>query len=382
MKLTQTLCLFLLTAILLGACAPVSTRTPTLPAPSLPTAKPPQFKPMLTWQSIDQPCMVADFTVEEISFGECASPLTSVPGKVQSERLTELVEYFAPFSASTQAGTVNFGGKGTTVATEAEQRAIAEWAKLNFEAARSGNPDKAWSLAFSYHHNSQGCEDVAISSTGLVLVSVCEGFLGQTYLTAPELEQLYGWIDSLASEEVTSQPDQSPSPSTFVVKLNGTGSKQSDEQTIRSMVEFANEIFLQVSFSVNAPTEKNEAERALRDYFAALHSGDYSLAAKLYGGDTNLLQTWNPDITNNLPMLLQRACTQNGLKCLLPRSITYRGPDSNGGYRFFVELNNDDGTFFYQGSGGPGTESVSVFLCRVVKAESGYVVMDLPPYLP
>jgi len=39
----------------------------------------------------------------------------------------------------------------------------------------------------------------------------------------------------------------------------------------------------------------------LTSYFGALHTGDYILASKLYGGDTGLLQTWNPDIQNNLP---------------------------------------------------------------------------------
>lgn len=382
MKSIHTLCLYLAITILLVACTPISPRVSIIPAPSQPTVNPPQIALVLTWQSVDQPCMVADFSAEVITFAECADPLNSVLGKVQAERLIELTNEFASFTASTPAGKISLSGKGTTVATEAEQRSIAEWAKSNFESARLGSPDKAWSLAFSYHHNSQGCEDVAISFSGLALVSVCDGFLGQTYLTAPELEQLYEWIDSFSSEEVTSQPDQSPSPSSFVVKLNGTGSKRPDEQTIRSMVEFGNQIFLEISFSVNAPSEKNEAEQTLRDYFSALNSGDYNLAAKLYGGDTNPLQTWYPGVTIDLPVLLQTACAKKGLKCLLPRSITYRGPDSNGGYQFYVEFNNDDGTFFYQGSGMPGNLAISVFLFRVVKSQNDYIVMDLPPFQP
>jgi len=324
--------------------------------------------------------MSAEFSAQVITIEDCADQITSVLGKVQIERLTELTDEFAPFTASTPAGKISLSGKGITIATEAEQRSIAEWAKSNFESARLENPDKAWSLAFSYHHNSQGCEDVAISFSGLALVSVCDGFLGQTYLTAPELEQLYDWIGTYSSQEVTSHPDQSPSPSSFVVNLNGSGSEQPDEQSIRSMVEFGNQIFLKVSFSVSAPTEKNEAEQALRDYFAALNTGDYGLAAKLYGGDTNPLQTWYPGVAIDLPVLLQDACTQKGLKCLLPRSITYRGPDSNDGYQFYVEFNNEDGTFFYQGTGKPGKGLNSVYLFRVVRTQNGYVVMDLPPF--
>lgn len=382
MKSVRTLCLYLTITIFLGACAIISTGLPISPATSRPTVESPQFIPVLTWLSAEQPCMIADFSSEIITFEECADPHTYVLGKVQAERLTELTGEFAPFTASTPAGTISLSGEGTTVATDAEQRAIAEWAKSNFESARLGNPEEAWSLAFSYHHNSQGCEDVEISFSGLARVSVCDGFLGQTYLTAPELEKLYSWIDSYSSQEVTSQPDQSPSPSSFVVKLNGRGSEQPGEQFIRSMVEFGNEIFLQVSFSVNAPTEKSEAERALRDYFAALNTGDYALAAKLYGGDTNPLQTWHPGVDIDLPVLLQDACSKDGLKCLMPRSITYRGPDSNDGYQFYVEFNNNDGTFFYQGTGEPGNGMISVFLFRVVRTQNGYAVMDLPPFQP
>jgi hypothetical protein len=115
-----------------------------------------------------------------------------------------------------------------------------------------------------------------------------------------------------------------------------------------------------------------------------LNNGDYSLAAKLYGGDDSLLQTWNPDLSNNLPGLLKRACTQNGLMCLLPRSITYQGLNIEGAYQFNVEFNNTDGSLFHQGPCCRETSGakVSEFIFRVVKAESGYQAMDLPPYVP
>jgi hypothetical protein len=122
----------------------------------------------------------------------------------------------------------------------------------------------------------------------------------------------------------------------------------------------------------------------LQDYFVALNSGDYVLASKLYGGDISLLQTWNPDIGDELPALLERACTQNGLQCLLPRGITYRAPDNDGGYHFYVEFNNEDQTLFQQGPccGETSGTPVSMFPFLVEKSANGLVVTDLPPYVP
>ena len=96
-------------------------------------------------------------------------------------------------------------------------------------------------------------------------------------------------------------------------------------------------------------TEVDDAENTLREYLMALHTGDYVRAAKLYSGDTSLLQTWNSDIPNADPAtLFERACSQNGLQCLAPRSITYRASEVDG-HHFWVEFNNADGTLFQQG---------------------------------
>jgi hypothetical protein len=130
---------------------------------------------------------------------------------------------------------------------------------IKLEPTATSLPDitgQGTDIALHYHHNSMGCEDVTIFASGLASVADCNGALGQTNLTAPELTQLHGWLDSLASVDVTTQPNQAPSPSTYMIKLAGTGSQQADEQTIRALIEFSNQVFLRVSLSASETTWK------------------------------------------------------------------------------------------------------------------------------
>ena len=66
------------------------------------------------------------------------------------------------------------------------------------------------------------------------------------------------------------------------------------------------------------------------------------------------------------------------------RTITYRGFDADGNYLFDVEFTSPDGTLFVQGPCCGETEgpTFSSFPFRVKKIESGFVVLDLPPYVP
>ena len=163
------------------------------------------------------------------------------------------------------------------------------------------------------------------------------------------------------------------------------GAQQADDETIRIISQFAADLAAQAMLNLNAPPEKDDAEKSLREYFTALNEGDYILGAKLYGGETELLQTWNPDIEKeDLPALFERACMQNGLICMAPRTVTYRGIDADGNYQFNVEFSNPDGTLFRQGPCCGETEgpTFTSFLFHVMKIESGYAVLDLPPYVP
>ena len=229
------------------------------------------------------------------------------------------------------------------------------------------------------------CDEVIVHESGSAEVANCK-VEAQTriQLTETQRAQLDGWLETLAVIDYEHTDPATADAMTVSLFLAGGGAQQADEEAIGLISQFASDLAAQASANLNAPLEKDEAETALYLYLTALSAGDTILAAKLYGGDIKLLETWNPDIVDDLPKLFERACTQNGLVCMAPRTVTYRGFDADGNYQFLVEFSNPDGTLFHQGPCCGETEglSFSSFLFRVVKTESGYAVLDLPPYVP
>ena len=372
-------------ALVLSACAPISTAETQEIAETVTTGN------WLIWQSNDTPCETAAFSQESLSHGECGKALTAVSQQTtgHATRLSELSELYTSFGAETSAGSLIFKGTGELMPTEAEKRALAEWAKLMFETAQSGTSADSTGLAFSWQRDGGVggfCDDVSVYLTGLVTTSDCKGFNAEAYLTASQLEQLYTWVDGFSSIEYNDSTAPLADGMTITLTLHGKGQKQADEEMIRAMIDFAATLDAQLGYAAEASPDVDEAEKDLRAYLTGLHTGDYAAAAKFYGGDTSLLQTWNSDIPNaDLPTLLERACSQNGLQCLAPRSITYRSSEVDG-HHFWLEFNNADGTMFQQGPccGETTGTPVSMFPFFVEKSLSGdgYVVQDLPPYVP
>jgi hypothetical protein len=372
-------------ALLLSACAPIAAHATQEVANTAATGA------LLIWQSNDSPCETAAFLPQSLSYGECGKTLIAISPQTAGYelRLSEFSGLYTSFTAETSAGSLIFKGSGEFIPTEAEKRAVAEWAKLMFETAQAGRAGASWGLAFAWHREGGVggfCDDVAVYLTGRVTASNCKGFNAETYLTASQLEGLYGWVDGLSSIDYNDSNAPLADGMTITLVLTGNGEKQADEQTIRDILDFAATLNAQLGYAAEAGPEVADAENTLRDYLLALNIGDYVRAAKLYSGDTSLLQTWNPDIPRgDLPALFEHACSQNGLQCLAPRSITYRASEVDG-HHFWVEFNNADGTLFKQGPccGETAGIPVSMFPFFVEKSltGNGYVVQDFPPYMP
>jgi hypothetical protein len=382
----------IMVALLLSACGLVVPESSTESISTLLSPEGSETEPagaLLIWESADAPCETVAITQEGLSYGKCADALIAVPEEItnHSARFLELSNLYTSFTAETPSGNLIFKGSGTLVPTDAEKRAMAEWAKLMFQVAQAGRTGASWGMAFAWQREAgpgDFCDNVVVYLTGLVIASDCKGYDVQGYLTASQLNQVYAWVDGLATIDHTETFPESTGGLKMTLALSGNGSRPADEETIKEIFEFAATLFTELGYAAEGGAEVDEARQVLQGYLTALNSGDYKLAAQLYGGDTSLLQTWNPDIGDELPALFERACTQNGLQCLLPRAINYRAPDNDGGYHFYVEFNNEDHTLFQQGpccgetSGAP----VSMFSFLVEKSANGMVVTDLPPYVP
>jgi len=128
------------------------------------------------------------------------------------------------------------------------------------------------------------------------------------------------------------------------------------------------------------------ARQVLVQYFKLLHAGRYFEASHFYGGSYDQLQEWNPSVvSSDHATLFQQGCRVNGLVCLEISNIisTEELPE---GYRFKVEFVKEDGELLVIGDccGGSDGESPgqSAFEFTVMKAGNGYLVQELPVYVP
>src|SRR5690606_444160 len=86
---------------------------------------------LLEWQQTDVTCQSLVIGTEGLAFGPCMGRMMQgqfAPPERKRE-LDSFIQTYAPFQADTPAGAITFNGQGTTEATPAEQRMIAEWAR-------------------------------------------------------------------------------------------------------------------------------------------------------------------------------------------------------------------------------------------------------------
>lgn len=139
---------------------------------------------------------------------------------------------------------------------------------------------------------------------------------------------------------------------------------------------------------VDSARDAVQAEQALASFLGLLSEGDYQEAAALYTGPLEALQIWNPEIDpQDVAALIGYGCDQHLIQCLPVRSITLAESSASGERTFHVEFELADGSAFVLGPccGATATEMPpqSIFPFRVErKADGGFGVYDLPPYVP
>jgi hypothetical protein len=163
----------------------------------------------------------------------------------RAEAFTYFVQTYAPFEAKTPAGQLSFTGQGTTVATPAEQRMIAEWARLAAIEARAGRSGASYGLALAWHREggSAGfCDDLVVYVTGEVFASSCKveqpQDLGYWRLTTGQLEQLYAWIDEWKGFELSETDSATVDALTVCVTFSGAGITEASEADKRALQEW------------------------------------------------------------------------------------------------------------------------------------------------
>ena len=194
----------------------------------------------MEWRSLGEPCQAAVVTMNSVAFGPCGTALKEVPfaSKERQDDLAYYISLYASFEAGTPAGALRFTGAGPAVATSAEQRMMAEWAGLVALEADMGRADVSGGLALTWYREggfAGFCDDLAVYSVGNGLPVTCQTEpptnLGKRWLAAGQTDQLFKWIDTLASFEYGKKDPAIADAMTVKLVFAGTGAGSATERT-------------------------------------------------------------------------------------------------------------------------------------------------------
>jgi hypothetical protein len=216
----------------------------------LAAAPPPQIgERIIEWYQGTEMCESAQIGAEGVAFGPCGGVMMA--GQLVAEigrpdQAAEFVSTFAPFAAETPAGNIVFFGKGTRQATPAEQRMIAEWARLVRMEAAAGRSGVSWGLAFAWHREggiAGFCDDLTAYVSGELYAASCKDEtpqnLGQRRLEPAELRQIYSWIDTFQPFEIDQTDPAQADAMTVRLVFSGAGDTPATEADKQAILDFA-----------------------------------------------------------------------------------------------------------------------------------------------
>jgi hypothetical protein len=211
----------------------------------------------IVWEQADLLCNTAIIGDGKVAFGVCRGPLMTgllIPEMERPEQLADFVETYASFEADTPAGAVKFTGQGSTIATEAEQRMIAEWARLVALEAAGGRSGASYGLAVAWHREggiARFCDDLSVYVTGDVFAASCAGSQpvdrGRARLSADRLAQLFEWMDGLKNFEFEQSDGAVADSMTIRVVFTGFGQVEASDSDRQAIQDFAAQLFAELS---------------------------------------------------------------------------------------------------------------------------------------
>ncbi len=209
---------------------------------------------LVEWRSPAVPCETALVGTDGIAFGACESPVllaAAVTNPNRYELLLNLIATLAPFEAETPSGFVRFAGRGARDATPAEQRQLAELARLlQAEATGASDPLQATGAALEWQREggyANYCDTLTLFTTGEVEIASCnEGdapLVMADVLSLEELVQLYTWVDLFASGEVALSDEDGNGALRVAASLEGDGFQPLSDADAAPLLTYAAGVF-------------------------------------------------------------------------------------------------------------------------------------------
>jgi hypothetical protein len=357
-----------------------------------------RYRSLETWivwgGEVEGACRTATFGYESAQFEACGEePWAAV--LINQERASA-VRYFVgkylPFEAETPAGSVRLAGQGEVTATPAEQRMIAEWAHRVAQEAQFGSDRVPFGLVLDWQRVggiAGFCDGLSVFRSGEAMASSCknEGNPQRVWLNAAQLEMLYAWLDEYAPAELHIGDGAVADGMDEDLVFEGIGATTMDDYTLQEMLDFAQGLYAEATLQAS-DADLQAGYAALTRYLEALAEGRYADAAEMYGGDYEILQSWNPGMDpNDGAALFEAGCTFNGLVCNLGiHTLVDEAQVGADEFRYIVELETPDGELFVLGPccGADPEESppITQFSFQVERNQGRFSVVDLPVYVP
>lgn len=224
--------------------------TPRRPGESV---EPSSSGPVLVWEreGADGCHTVAINGQAQAQFGTCSGPLRAgilLSAMERPEDLRHFLDSFQPFKADTPAGRINFSGHGADAPKASEQRAIGEWASIVYQELLYGRSGASWGIGMTLNREGDHpCQEIQIEIYGKVTANDCrEGIhpYPSLWLTAGQLERLYGWIDKFQTAELEFQ-GKDGQPMRFV--FGGKGNQAVTSAELEEMLGWAERIYEMVA---------------------------------------------------------------------------------------------------------------------------------------
>jgi hypothetical protein len=223
---------------------------------------------LVTWRDTRSFAMLVVGT-QRVAFGRRGRPLLTAPLAVpdRAKELEVFLATYASFQARTPAGEISLAGVGPARTSAAEQRMVAEWARLVWIEGEEGlvepTPDRA--IVWSREGGSAGlCEQVVISRTGAAAAFSCrngaESEIARLALLPEELDGIFKLIDRNEASAWERREPGADKPALDVhIMFAGDGLDPMSEGDREELEALVNGIVRRLYLSVASPQPRGAA---------------------------------------------------------------------------------------------------------------------------
>lgn len=209
----------------------------------------------LVWSEIDElGCQLLVVDTNQVTFGPCEGNLTTIPFPLDlnNSDLGKFIEQFGSFEVDVAGGKLKFQGQGTETATPAQQRMIAEWARLTRQITETGRFDPEMGRVILWHREggiAGFCDDLSLYITGMAVASSCKGNQPAgpepIFLGAEDLEQFYEWVDGTKPFQLEQKDPATADAMTVTLEFEGQGEEEATEDVKQDLLDFTARVYQQ-----------------------------------------------------------------------------------------------------------------------------------------